>query len=74
MNIEEIQQAITRLSPNELARFRVWFKEYESNLISIEPNDSKQPIEHILKRLKGSLKGSGALEALVEEHRKESLL
>jgi hypothetical protein len=27
MNIYEIEQAITELSPNELARFRQWFEE-----------------------------------------------
>ncbi len=74
MNIEEIQQAITKLSPDELARFRKWFKEYESNVKAGELNDSKSPIEETLKRLRGSLKGSGALEALMEERYKESLL
>jgi len=74
MNIEEIQQAITKLSPEELARFREWFKEYESHVKAGTLNDSKLPIEETLKRLRGSLKGSGALEALMEERRKESLL
>jgi len=28
MTIQEIEQAITELQPNELARFREWFDEY----------------------------------------------
>lgn len=28
MSITEIEQAITELSPEELARFREWFEEY----------------------------------------------
>ena len=74
MNIEEIQQAITELSPEELARFSVWFKEYENNAKVGVVNDSNPSIEETLKRLKGSLKGSGALKTLIEERRKESLL
>lgn len=74
MNIEEIQQAITGLSPDELARFRVWFKAFEREVKLGELNDSQEPIEDILKRLRGSLKGSGALKTLMEERRKESVL
>ena len=29
MTIHEIEQAITELSPNELARFRQWFEEFD---------------------------------------------
>jgi hypothetical protein len=32
MSIHEIEQAITELSPNELARFRQWFEEFDANL------------------------------------------
>ncbi|MCC6569809.1 MAG: hypothetical protein IT315_11285 [Anaerolineales bacterium] len=71
MDVEEIQQAITKLSPDELARFRSWFKEYENNA---KLNDSKESIEDKVKRLRGSLKGKGALEALMEEKRRERLL
>ncbi len=74
MNIEEIQQAITKLSPDELTRFRAWFKEYESNVKAGELKDAKPPIEDILKKSRGSLKGKGVLKALMEERRKESLL
>jgi hypothetical protein len=74
MHIEEIQQAISELPPEELARFREWFREYESNAHAGELNDSQEPFEEILKRLRGSLKGKGVLKALMEERRKESLL
>lgn len=30
--IEAIQQAVERLSPNELAKFRAWFEEFEARL------------------------------------------
>ena len=74
MNIEEIQQAITKLSPDELFRFRAWFREYENNAKSGESNDSKESIEDTLKRLRGSLKGKGLMKALMEEKRRERLL
>ncbi|HEX2989606.1 MAG TPA: hypothetical protein VHO49_02950 [Anaerolineales bacterium] len=32
MSISEIEQAITELSPEELARFRAWFDEYYSEV------------------------------------------
>ncbi len=73
MHIEEIKQAITELSPDELARFRDWFKGYESNVDSGEMKDSKQ-IRETLRKLRGSLKGKGALKTLMEERRKESRL
>ncbi len=70
MNIEEIQQAITKLSPDELARFRAWFKEYTSNVGAGELSDSQMPTRDLVKKLRGSLKGSGAMKALMEERRK----
>jgi len=30
MSIHEIEQAITELSPDELARFRQWFEEFDA--------------------------------------------
>ena len=30
MTIQEIEQAITELSPKELARFREWFEEFDA--------------------------------------------
>jgi hypothetical protein len=72
MNLKEIQQAITELSPDDLARFREWFKEYGSNVKVEELTDPKQ-IRETVGRLRGSLKGKGLLKALMEERRKESL-
>jgi hypothetical protein len=71
MKLEEIQQAITKLSPDELVRFRAWFKEYENNAKSGESKDSKESIEDTLKKLRGSLKGTGTLKKLMDERRKE---
>lgn len=73
MNIEEIKQAITMLSPDELSHFRDWFKEYERNIDSGKLKDLKQ-LRETLRRLRGSLKGKGALKTLMEERQKESLL
>jgi hypothetical protein len=67
------QQAITELSPDDLACFREWFKEYGSNVKVEELTDPRQ-IRETLGRLRGSLKGKGLLKALMEERRKESLL
>ncbi len=74
MNIQEIQQAITNLSPEELIRFRVWFKEYESNVKSVELSDSQTPTRDLLKKLRGSFKGSGLMKALIKEKSKERLI
>jgi hypothetical protein len=30
MTVEDIEEAILRLPPNELARFRAWFAEFEA--------------------------------------------
>jgi hypothetical protein len=32
MSIHEIEQAITELSPRELARFREWFEEFDAQV------------------------------------------
>lgn len=72
MNIEEIQQAVSKLSPDELSFFDKWFKEHISNLKPGEPDSSTAPIEETLKRLKGSLKGKGGMKTFSEERRKES--
>ena len=73
MNLKELKQAVTQLSPEELTRFRAWFKKYEHNVDSGKLKDSKQ-FRETLRRLRGSLKGRGALKALMEERHKESLL
>ena len=30
MTIEDIEKAVAKLAPNELARFRAWFEEFEA--------------------------------------------
>ena len=70
MNIEAIQQAITRLSPEELARFRAWFKAYENEVVLSEATSVASPSREHINKLRGSLKGSGAMKALMEERRK----
>lgn len=30
MTVDDIQQAVAKLTPEELARFRAWFKEFEA--------------------------------------------
>ena len=32
MSIQEIEQAIAELSPNELARFREWFEDFDAQV------------------------------------------
>lgn len=70
MNIEAIQQAITKLSPEELARFRAWFREFENEAILSEATSVTSPSREHINKLRGSLKGSGAMKALMEERRK----
>ena len=70
MNIEEIQKAITEMSPDELACFRAWFKQYENNVKSGELSDSQTPIRDLARKFRGSFKGSGAMKALMEERHK----
>ena len=57
MIIEGIKQAIKKLSPNDLADFRQWFEKF---------NELSEKKEHI-KKLQGSLKGKGILQALMKE-------
>lgn len=70
MNIEAIQQAITKLSPEELARFRAWFREFENQAVLNETTSVAPPSREYTHKLRGSLKGSGAMKALIEERRK----
>ncbi len=79
MTIHEIEQAITKLTPDELARFRQWFEEFYANARDGQFERDKtvnvaiaQPtIEEQLDKLRGSLKGKGALKALMEEKKRE---
>ena len=72
MKLQEIEHAITKLNPKELARFRQWFEEFEHDTKSskLEKHTNKAMFEKRLKKLRGSLKGSGALKALIEERHK----
>ena len=81
MTIQEIKRAIAELSSSELAHFRQWFEEFniqakgeqfERDAKSGKP-DKLEDIALIKKRirkLRGSLKGSGAMKALIEERHK----
>ena len=74
MNVQEIKNAITNLNSDELSRFREWFKEFDTQDQHEEKGNAKPdgfvdpitPIEK-LKKLQGSLKGSGALKVLIDE-------
>lgn len=68
MNVEEIKQAISELSPVELAQLRRWFEEFENK------RANNEPIEKRLARLRGSLRGSGLLKAYMEEKKNEKEL
>ena len=81
MTIQEIKQAIAELSPSELARFRQWFEEFniqagdeqfkrDAKSGKLDKLANKTLIKERLKKLRGSLKGSGALKALIEERHK----
>jgi hypothetical protein len=74
INIEDIKQAVIKLSPDELSRFHEWFKEYESKVKASGVHDSRPPIAVLLKKYRGSMKGKGLLKALMEDRRRESLL
>jgi len=72
MKIQDIKHAITELNPKELSRFRQWFERFEHDARSARLNKhtDKASFEKRLKELQGSLKGLGALKALMEERRK----
>jgi hypothetical protein len=72
MKLQEIKHAVTELNPRELARFRRWFEEFEKDakFSKLDKNIDKALFEKRLKEMRGSLKGSGALKALMEERRK----
>ena len=72
MKIQEIKQAVTELNPKELARFRQWFEKFEkdANPGTLDKHTDKALLRKRIKELRGSLKGSGAMNALMEERRK----
>jgi len=60
MKMQDIQQAITELSPAELALFREWFERFQ-----------REERDRQLRKLQGSLKGKGLLEAFMAEKKLE---
>ena len=72
MKLQEIERAITKLNPDELAHFRQWFEKFEHDAKSnkLDKHTDKALLEKRLTEARGSLKGSGALKALMEERRK----
>lgn len=73
MKLQEIKHAVAELNPKELARFRQWFEKFEEDAKSSElyEHTDKALLRKRLKELRGSLKGSGAMNAFMEERRKE---
>lgn len=51
MKVEDIEEAILRLPPPELARFRVWFAEFEAGMPA--PNIEQQSAATKLGRMAG---------------------
>ena len=72
MKLQEIKHAITKLNPEELARFRQWFEEFEhdAKFSKLDKHTDKALFEKRLKETRGSLKGSGAMKTLMEERRR----
>lgn len=69
MTLKEIEQAIEKLSPAELARFREWFREFEARQrIGSTPPDPG--MRERIRKLRGSLKGTGVMEAFMRERHK----
>ena len=66
MDLNEIQKAVSALTPDDLARFRRWFETFEKAAV-----DERLLFRERVRKLRGSLKGTGALKALMEERRKE---
>jgi|APDOM4702015118_1054815.scaffolds.fasta_scaffold346055_2 hypothetical protein len=67
MNLQEIEHAIENLNSQDLARLRRWFKKFDTQK---RDELEKLAIKKRVRELRGSLKGSGALKALMEERRK----
>ena len=65
MTVEEIKQAISELSPEELTQFRKWFEEFENKRANISS------VEEQLTRLRGSLKGKGILKSYLTEKQRD---
>ena len=65
MSINEIQQAITKLSPEELARLREWFEEYHTGFwdTQIEADVKSGRLDKLIAKVD---------EALIKKRRNES--
>jgi hypothetical protein len=79
MNRHEIEQGITKLSPEELARFLQWFekfytrdrdKQFEREE-AVKSTSAQSEIEKHLDELRCSLKGRGLLKALMADRELE---
>lgn len=66
MDLNEIQKAVSALTPDDLARFRRWFETFDTDML--ERHDA---IKTQLDGLQGSLKGKMGLQTLLDERRKE---
>lgn len=71
MRLNEIEDAVAKLSPDELADFRRWFQEFEQRKKSEETVSSQLPSRDDVRKLRGSLKGMGIMKAFIKERRKE---
>ncbi len=72
MKIHEIKQAITKLSPRELADFHKWYenyisimdKEFNFDAMSVKSNKTACDVKF---GLRGKYKGKGLMKALMAE-------
>lgn len=62
--VEDIERAVSKLAPNELAKFRVWFEEYDAGQF-----DAK--IEKDIKRGKLDRLADNAISDLAEGNARE---
>lgn len=70
MNLQEIQSAVASLSPKEFALISRWLKDYDNTTKSRNAGDSNLTTDDLLKKLQGSLRGSGAMQTFVDERRR----
>lgn len=59
MSINEIEQAITELSPEELARFREWFEEFDARVWDeqIEADEKSGRLDKLISEANEEIKG-----------------
>jgi hypothetical protein len=56
MTVEDIEEAILRLPPAELAKFRAWFAEFEAGRVNCEPQDTASRLGRIAGRTLADLR------------------